>query len=210
LNEVGVKATFYVSLPALERRLDEWKQVLADGHEIGNHTVNHPCSANFRFSRARGLEDYTLEEMEEELTGANERLEELIGNRPTTFAYPCGQTFVGRGVECESYVPLVARHFRVGRGFKAESPNNPLCMDLAQAMGMDFDRARFSDVKELIDRAIDDCAWLILAGHEVGVGGRQCVNADTLRSVCEHAVDPASDLWIDTTSAIGECVRSGI
>ena len=210
LNGAGVKATFYVSLPAFERRLADWKQALAEGHEIGNHTLNHPCSGNFRFSRSRALEGYTLEKMEDELTSANERLEKLAGIRPATFAYPCGQTFVGRGEACESYVPLVARHFRVGRGFKAESPNNPHCMDLAQAMGMDLDGVRFSYVKELIDRAIDDSAWLILVGHEVGVAGRQCVYADTLMAVCEFAAAPANGLWIDTAAAIGEFIRSGL
>jgi hypothetical protein len=47
----------------------------------------------------------------DELLAANETLEELLGVRPRTFAYPCGQRFVGAGENTRSYVPVVARHF---------------------------------------------------------------------------------------------------
>ena len=208
LNEFAVKASFYVSFPAFERRLEEWRQVAAVGHEIGNHTVSHPCSGNLRFSRERALENYTLEKMEVELTGANERIEDLTGVRPTTFAYPCGQTFVGRGRNCVSYVPLVARYFTVGRGFMDTSANHPRFMDLAQALGMNFDGASFEYVKGLIAGAIDDGGWLILVGHEIGLEGRQTVLVDALRAVCEFVADPANKLWIDTAASIGEYVKT--
>ena len=37
-------------------RLEGWKKAVADGHEIGNYTLLHPCSANFRWHR-KALED---------------------------------------------------------------------------------------------------------------------------------------------------------
>jgi hypothetical protein len=36
-------------------------------HELGNHTVTHPCSRNFPFSRENVLEDYTLERLDGDL-----------------------------------------------------------------------------------------------------------------------------------------------
>jgi peptidoglycan/xylan/chitin deacetylase (PgdA/CDA1 family) len=48
LTAPGIRLTFYVSPVTVERNdpdghslLDAWKQVVADGHEIGNHTLNH-------------------------------------------------------------------------------------------------------------------------------------------------------------------------
>lgn len=208
LDAHGVKATFYVSLTAMEKRLEGWKRAVSAGHEIGNHTVTHPCSGNFRFARANALEDYTLERMEKELIGAGDVIEQKLGVRPKTFAYPCGQKFVGRGVNVRSYVPLIARHFIVGRGFMDECHNSAAMSDLAQAMGMEFDGLSFEQVKARLDQAAEDGGWLILAGHEVSDAGRQTVLASTLDALCRYAKDAANGIWIDTAAAIGSYVQS--
>ena len=51
LDEAGLRATFYVSTELVDRRLEPWREALARGHEIGNHTFTHPCSGNFAWSR---------------------------------------------------------------------------------------------------------------------------------------------------------------
>ncbi|MBI2194553.1 MAG: polysaccharide deacetylase family protein [Planctomycetes bacterium] len=206
LDAHGVKATFYVSFSSLEKRLEGWRRAAASGHEIGNHTVTHPCSGNFRFARSNALEDYTLERMEKELTDASDRIERLLGVRPRTFAYPCGQKFVGRGENVRSYVPLIARHFVVGRGFLDETHNSPVWSDLAQATGVEFDGTSFEKLQARIDQAAGDGGWLILAGHEIGDDGRQTVLASTLDALCRHARQPSSGIWLDTVAAIGSYV----
>lgn len=206
LNQHQVKATFYVSPAAMLERHEAWKQAVADGHEIGNHTLNHPCSGNFGFARSRPLEDYTLDAMERELTGATELIERELGVRPTTFAYPCGQTFVGRGDRVQSYVPLVARHFTMGRVYRSESPFSPVHGDLAQAFGVHFDGTTISTARAWMERTISEGGWLILAGHEVGAPGPMSVDSDTLRFVCEFASDPGNGLWIDTAADVAAYV----
>src|SRR5437867_2466851 len=64
LDAHGVKGTFYISLAAAEQNIEIWRSAVAGGHEIGNHTMSHPCSANFPWARKSALEDYTLERME--------------------------------------------------------------------------------------------------------------------------------------------------
>src|SRR5512137_968552 len=108
----GVKVTFYVSPSGVRERLPGWKKAAAGGHEIGNHSMNHPCSGNFPWARQHALEDYTLERIRAEMTEANKSVQELVGVTPHTFAYPCGETYVGRGRNLKSYVPLVAELFR--------------------------------------------------------------------------------------------------
>ncbi|MDA0841785.1 MAG: polysaccharide deacetylase family protein [Planctomycetota bacterium] len=206
LNEYDVKGTFYVSFGALEKRLEGWKAAVVAGHEIGNHTVNHPCSGNFAFARSRANEDYTLDRMESELIDANAKIEEVLGVIPTTFAYPCGQKFVGRGENVKSYVPLVAKHFDCGRGFKDESENCPEVVDLAQAMGIDFDRATFAELLPQIKRAVEQGGWLFYAGHEVGDDGRQMVQSDTLRKLCEYCGEH-SEIWLDTAAKVSAWIK---
>jgi len=207
LDAHGAKATFYVSLGAMDKRLDGWRHAVANGHEIGNHTVNHPCSCNFGFSKDLYLEAYSLERMEEELTQANDAIHERVGARPTTFAFPCGQKFVGRGEGVQSYVPLVARHFLAGRGFRDEAGNDPAMCDLAQLYGVDADCQTFEQLKPWIDTALRDGRWLIFASHEVGDMKRQTMLAETLEQICRFAADPGNGLWLDTVANIGVYVR---
>src|SRR5205807_7740733 len=94
LEAHGLHATFYV-LPARVRRSpDRWRAVSDRGHEIGSHTATHPCSANFGLSRRNVLENYTLERIEADIDRASGRIESVLGVRPSTFAYPCGQSCV--------------------------------------------------------------------------------------------------------------------
>ena len=207
LHRHDVKATFYVVLPLVEPRVEEWKQVAAQGHEIGNHTVTHPCSGNFAFSRSNALEDYTLARMEQELTGANEALQKMLGVTPRTFAYPCGQKFVGRGEDLKSYVPLVGKHFVVGRGFKDECATAPGFCDLAQVGGMDYDGITEARAIAMIEKARDEGGWSLTVGHEVGDVGQQLVVAEVLDKICRYCKHPANGIWIDRVDRIGEYIR---
>lgn len=206
LDARGVKGTFYVSIGSLQQRLDGWRAAAANGHEIANHSLNHPCSGNFPFARERALENYTLDEMERELLDASDAIERLVSVRPTTFAYPCGQTFVGRGEGTHSYVPLVAKHFVVGRCGFNEIHNDPAFCDLAQATGLMMDDDPFEVLQGLLDKALAAGGWLILAGHEIGEGGHQTTRADALDALCRYATDPARGVWVDTVAAIGRYI----
>ena len=207
LEKHGVRATFYVSLENARLRLDEWRRVASAGHEIGNHTLSHPCSGNFPWSRHNALEDYTLTRMEEDIVSANLALQELLGVTPTTFAYPCGETSVGRGEEVVSCVPLVARLFLVGRGAFDTRCNDPAFCDLAQIGGCAADGAEFAHLKNLLDSATQEGGWLLLFSHEVGEEGRQTTRSDALDALCRHVQDPANGIWVDTVDAIGRYIH---
>lgn len=202
LDRHSIKATFYVSPAPFQAHLPAWKQALANGHEIGNHSLRHPCTGNFAFAREKALEDYTLAEMERELKEANRVIESALGVRPATFAYPCGQKFVGRGAHLQSYVPLVARMFQAGRGWMDEAANDPGFCDPAQLLGVELDGRDFAAAKKLIDTAIENGSWLVFAGHEIGEGGRQTTRIDTLEAICRYAQDRNSGIWIDTVQNI--------
>ena len=207
LNQYGVKATFVVVPSSVEKRLDGWKKAVADGHEIGNHTLYHPCSGNFPWSRQTALENYTLKQMKKELTDANKRIEELLRTKPTVFAYPCGATFVGRGKDTKSYVPLIAELFIAGRGWLDEGPNDPAFCDFAQLTGMEMDGKDFDQILPLLKNAKNTGAWLVLAGHEMGESGSQTTRLSMLKKLIEYAQDPANGIWIAPMGTVAKYIQ---
>lgn len=201
-DKYGAKATFYIVPGTAEKRLDGWKKAVAAGHEIGNHSLVHPCSGNFLFSRDRALETYSIDQMREELQAANARIEELLGVTPTSFAYPCGMTYVGRGRETKSYVPVVAELFTSGRGWLDEMPNDPTFVDLAQVMGMEMDGMDFEEILPLLETAKKDGLWLVLAGHEMNESGRQTTRLSMLDQLIPYLQDPANGFWFATVGEV--------
>ncbi len=206
-DKYGVKVTFYVLPGAVEKRLEKWKAAVASGHEIGGHSLVHPCTGNFLWKRKVALEDYTLSKMEDELNAANDAVYDLLGVRPVAYAYPCGQTFIGRGRATKSYIPLVATIYETGRGWLDERPNDPQFCDLSQLLGMEVDGKSFDEIKKWIDFAKENNLWLILAGHEIGPEGYQTSRITTLEAICQYAIDPKNEVWIDNVHNIASYIK---
>ena len=206
LDKYGVKATFFVVPPTVEDRLDGWKKVVANGHEIGNHTINHPCTGNFSWSAKNALENYSLDDMRDELIECNKRIKELLGVESEVFAYPCGQKFIGRDTSTKSYVPLVAKMFIVGRGWRDEAMNNPDFCDLAQVSGIEMDGKNFDEILPLIEEVRRTGQWLILAGHEMGDSGVQTTRLKMLKQLIEYVQDPANGIWIAPVGTVAKYI----
>jgi peptidoglycan/xylan/chitin deacetylase (PgdA/CDA1 family) len=207
-DRYSAKVTFYVNPKNLEKRLDAWKKAAAKGYEIGNHSSTHPCTGNFSWSRTNALENYTPAMLEKELDGANTDTMRMLGVKPTTFAYPCGEKFIGRGTDTKSYVPLVAKRFRAGRGFRDEAANDPVFCDFAQVLGVDSDGMSFEDMKKAVVAAAKEGGWLVLAGHEIGDAGYQTTEAAVLEQFLKYAKDPANGIWLDTVDAIAKYIQT--
>jgi hypothetical protein len=144
--------------------------------------------------------------MEQELAEANAVIERMLGVRPTTFAYPCGQTFISRGTELKSYVPLITAKFAVGRGWGDKCLNDPAFCDLAQVYSIELDGLDFEQARNFIDRAVENGQWLIFCGHEVDRSGYQTIRTATLEAICKYANDHENKLWFDRVDVIGRYI----
>src|SRR6476620_2267732 len=78
LNQFGIKATFFIVPSNVEERMDGWRQAVANGHEIGNHTLTHPCTGNFSWSRKNALEEHNLDSIRNEITKSNDSIKQLL------------------------------------------------------------------------------------------------------------------------------------
>jgi peptidoglycan/xylan/chitin deacetylase (PgdA/CDA1 family) len=206
LEGLGIPATFFVLPDGVNPRRRSWHEVVDGGHEIGNHTARHPCSANFGWSRHHAVEELDLDDMAHEIEEASAWISVTLGVEARSFAYPCGHTFVGRGRETRSVVPLVADRFLAGRTFNDVAINSPLHCDLAQVSSMNSDGLTFEQLRPILETALDEGSWLVLGGHEVGhLGDAETTMPGTVAAVTDWC--RAHDVWIDTIGRVARRVH---
>lgn len=118
LNEHGIKASFYLLLasPVLNERLDEWRALALQGHELGNHTIYHACSAsqpgNDWVRPHNDMDKRTVEQMRDEVATANTFLKAIDGKSERTMTLPCGHVMTSDG----NYVPAIKGMFVAIKG----------------------------------------------------------------------------------------------
>jgi sialate O-acetylesterase len=183
LDAAGLHGTFFLSnfegvdhdwaLPNLTEPLNArhlaWQAAGQKGHELADHTVNHPCD-NAGKAPNWQLGVYTQMRMAAELDDSIARLTRLGATTPITFAYPCASDKKGIGAAKEDYSPLVAARFfaaRVSDGGIAQ----PAQVDLLHVPQLDTGGKTGEELKAMVDQAIAAKGWLVLLFH--GVGGEQ-------------------------------------
>lgn len=210
LNKHNVKATFYVSPFNVKERLKKWQAAVKSGHEIANHTSSHACTGNFEWLRKQNLslEQATLQWLEKDILDAQKYIQKSLNVTPKAFAYPCGNTFVGRGANTQSYVPLIAKHFVSGRTWLDETGNNPNFTDFAQLTGLRIDGMSFDEIIAMLEQLRGNNSWLILAGHEIGKGDQYTTDAKVLEQLIIYLKESNNGYWIDTVSNVGAYVKA--
>jgi peptidoglycan/xylan/chitin deacetylase (PgdA/CDA1 family) len=206
-DKYDVDVTFYIVPPSTKKDLDLWKKAVANGHEMGNHSMLHPCSGNFTWARDKALETYSMEEMRAELEETNKQIKETLGVTPTSYAYPCGHTTIGRGKNAQSFVPLISEMFLTGRGWLDEAPVDPTYCDFALITGVEMDGKDFEQVLPMIQQAAGDGQWLVLAGHETADSGAQTSRLAMLEKLIKYAQDPKNGIWIAPVGTVAQYVK---
>jgi hypothetical protein len=113
LNQRGLKASFYV-VPlskAFKNRLDEWRQLAKQGHELGNHTLFHACQKSKPgrdwVPPSNDLDNRPVLAMVDEVTVANTLLTAIDGETVHTLTPPCYDQMAKDG----NYVEAVRDQF---------------------------------------------------------------------------------------------------
>jgi len=207
LDEFGLKGTFYVNPQRREewaQRSLRWREAGLDGHEIGNHTTRHPCSCNFGFDEAFCLERLTVEEIAETIDEAETLLDELLPEQKSqrSFCYPCYQSYAGAGEGRRSYVPAVARRFRVARG-GGERPNDPRVVDLSYVYAEDVQGQSGQQMIAYIEDAVHAGRWAILCMHGVG-DEHLSIEAEAFGQVVAYLHADRERIWTGTVIEVAD------
>ena len=206
LDKHRLRATFFLtgSSPTLERSPQRFRALVEAGHELGAHTIHHPCDRALGFPEPGfALQDYDQARMAAELVD-NVRLLGQLGQRePHTFAYPCGSTWLGPSGE--SYVPLVEKQFLAARGVRP-AVADPALVSLSEvpsAMG----NTSAGELTSWVERALESGGWIVFTFHGVA-GDHLSVSADAHEALLSYLEQHESSVWTERFGAVAEYVRA--
>jgi sialate O-acetylesterase len=208
LDSLGLKATFYLSgySGALNNRLEEWRAIAKNGHELGNHTLYHPCTGKRpgrEFVTADyDLSTYTFRRITDEINMTNTLLKAIDGKTKRTFAYPCGDTKIGDS----AYLDPVQNEFVAARGVNAQMQKiddiNLYNIGCYMINGQSGD-----ELISLVKQAMATNTLLVFLFH--GVGGEHSLNVSLpAHSQLLHFLKQnEKDIWIAPMMVIAGYVK---
>lgn len=197
LDSAGFKGTFYLTVgaDAFTKRMPEWKVAAEKGHELGNHTMYHPCQGG---TPGRSwvrpdydLSTYSVKRIEDEIKMTNVLLKAVDGKTERTFAYPCGDLMAGG----KSYVEAISDDFTAARGADEKifqmgqiDPYINGCFSIA---------GKNSDYMiDLVKKTMKEGGLLIFLFH--GVGGEHNLNVDLKehKKLVTFLQQNQKDIWV--------------
>jgi peptidoglycan/xylan/chitin deacetylase (PgdA/CDA1 family) len=199
LDSAGFKGTFYltVSSTAFTNRMNDWRQAAVKGHELGNHTMYHPCvggTADRAWVKSDyDLNNYSIKRIEDEIKMTNVLLQTIDGKTERTFAYPCADTRAGG----QSYIEAITDDFVAARGvedkvipFGKFDYYKTACFSIA---GQDANY-----MIDIVKKAMKEKALVVFLFH--GVGGEHGLNVENKehQKLIAFLKQNQEDIWVTT------------
>ena len=208
LDSVGFKGTFYLigSSTVVARRMEEWRKAAAEGHELGNHSLFHPCDGSLPgrtfVSADNDLSKYTIKRAVAEIRQTNVLLHAIDGKTQRTFAYPCGDmtirdTFFYAGLRTE---------FVAARGVRGIFDTlGKVNLDNVDCFAMNGNTA--AQMIALVRHAMESHTLLVFLFH--GVGGGHNLNVGLLEhSELLHFIkDHGKDIWVAPMVDVADYIK---
>ncbi len=199
LNQYNLKGTFYLSaaFPGSKNRIEDWKKAAQQGHELGNHTLYHPCDATKPgrewVNPVQDLSKYTTEKLMREIEMTNTFLEALDGQKDRTFAYTCGDMNTSDG----SFKEDLKEVFVAARGVEGKLGKMG-SIDLFNIDSYGAEGKTGAELIALVEKAKAENAFITILFH--GVGGEHNLNVDRKahQELVEYLYKNQDDLWVTT------------
>jgi peptidoglycan/xylan/chitin deacetylase (PgdA/CDA1 family) len=209
LDSAGFKGTFYLtaSSDAFTKRMDEWKLAAAKGHELGNHTMFHPCRGDMpgrEWVRAEyDLSSYTLKRVRDEIKMTNVMLQSLDGKTERTFAYPCGDVTAGGLL----YIEAITPDFVAARGVEPVILQQD-SIDLFTVGCFSIAGQSSEYMIDIVKKGMKENGLVVFLFH--GVGGEHGLNVDLKehQELIAFLKQNQNEIWITTFVDVMKYVKS--
>lgn len=207
LDSLDLKATFYVTAfsNSVQTRLNDWKKLAVNGHELGNHTLFHPCiggAGREWVSKQNDLKNYSVRRIENEVRMTNLFLQALDGKTKRTFAFTCGDM----KVDDSSFINGMKNDFIAARAVRNEM-HKINEVDLYNVDCYMVNNHKFEQMKEWVDKAIQSNSLLVILFHGVGGGNGLNVSLDDHRKILSYIKQQEKDLMIAPLVDVAEHIK---
>ncbi|SHF45290.1 Peptidoglycan/xylan/chitin deacetylase, PgdA/CDA1 family [Cnuella takakiae] len=208
IDSLGLKATFYVSgfSNSMQKRLNAWKAVATKGHELGNHTMYHPCIGNTPgrswVKPDYDLSKYTVQRIVDETRATNLLLQSMDGKTRRTFAFPCSDTHIGDS----AYIQPMQGDFVAARAVR----NQMHRIGEVALYDVDCFMVNNHTAEQMIawvKEAVEKNALLVILFHGVGGGNSLDVALPEHRRFLQYLKGAENDLWIAPMVEVADFVR---
>ncbi len=207
LDSLGLKATFYITgySSSIRQRMNEWKKLAANGHELGNHTLYHPCVGGVGrewVAPDYDMRTYTVRRMIDEIKMNNILLQALDGKTKRTFAFTCGEMKVGDS----SFIDKLKNDFVAARAVRAEMHT----IDKVDLYNIDCYYVNGQTAEQMIEwvkKAVETKSLLVMLFHGVGGGNSLNVLVPEHRRFLQYLKQNEKDLWIAPMIDVAEYVK---
>jgi len=207
LDSLKLKATFYVTAfsQSMQTRLNDWKKLTIKGHELGNHTLFHPCiggTGREWVSKQNDLRNFSVNRIENEVRMTNLFLQALDGKTKRTFAFTCGDMKVGDS----SFINGMKDDFVAARAVRNEMHKlNEI--DLYNVDCYMVNNHSFEQMKEWVDKAIQSNALLVILFHGVGGGNGLDVSLQAHRNILKYIKQHEKEIYIAPMLEVAEYIK---
>jgi peptidoglycan/xylan/chitin deacetylase (PgdA/CDA1 family) len=206
LDSLGLKATFYITgfSASMQSRLNDWKKIAANGHELGNHTLYHPCKGGPGREWVRkeyDLDNYTVPRLVDEIRATNVLLQSMDGKTKRTFAFTCADT----KVRDSSFGGLIQKDFVAMRNVR----NAMHTIDKVDLSDVDCYMVNNHTAGQMIDwvkRAVETNSLLVILFHGVGGGNGLDVSIPAHREFLSYLKKNEKDIWVAPMIEVAEYI----
>jgi sialate O-acetylesterase len=208
LDSLGLKATFYVTAfsPSMQTRLNDWKKPATNGHELGNHTLFHPCiggKGREWMAKEYDMNNYSVKRMEDETKMTNLFLHALDGKTKRTFAFTCGDMKINDSL----FINGMKKDFLAARAVRNEM-HKISEIDLYNVDCYMVNNHSFEQMKEWVDKAMRSNSLLVILFHGVGGGNSLDVSLPAHREFLKYLKKNEKDIWIAPMIEVAEHIKS--
>lgn len=202
LESHALRGTFYPPiLSDLRVHPQDWQAMAANGHELGNHTIFHPCRGEPEFNRAwlepgTNLIGYSARHWCDEVDAANFTLNLVDGQTQRTYGNTCFENTIGSGETLTNLEPFIAQRFVAARGEHTKKAVQLSQANLFNLGTYDIDGFSTAQVIHLIDTAFQFNQWVIFTMHGVGAGThRLFIETGALKEICAYLAVHRLQIW---------------
>lgn len=196
LDSLHLKASFYLTAfhDAAKSRMQEWKKAAITGHELGNHTLFHPCDGGIGREWVKPDQDlrgYTLPRIINEIKMTNVWLESIDGKKDRTFAFTCGD----KKVEGSYFMDELYNDFTGARAVRNEMHT----IDKVNLYDVDcfvVNNHTFVEMKKWVDDAIATNSLLVILFHGVGGGNGLDVKMEDHHKLLTYIKEKENEIMV--------------